>query len=167
MTQPTNVHELQPSPAGGDAAAEATQAARLGVLAGGSYWLLRLDEAQEVMAVTSITPVPLTKHWFRGIVNVRGNLYSVVDLARFALGQGAMLSGDARIVVLADRFRVSAALLVEKMLGLRTVQSLQADPSPPEFPWVCAHWRDADGRAWREISITELVRHNDFLQAGL
>ncbi|MEO7404042.1 MAG: chemotaxis protein CheW [Burkholderiales bacterium] len=167
MTPTNNVQELQSSATGGDAASEATQTARLSVLAGGHYWLLRLDEAQEVIAVTSITPVPLTKNWFRGIVNVRGNLYSVVDLGRFALEHNATVSGDARIVVLADRFRVSAALLVEKMLGLRTVQSLQPDPAPPEYPWVCANWRDADGRAWREISITELVRHNDFLQAGI
>ena len=136
------------------------------MLAAGNYWLIRLDEAQEVLAVGTITPVPLTKPWFRGLVSVRGNLYSVVDFAEFTMGQRATVSVDARLVLVAERFRVGAALLVEKMLGLRTLQSLEPDDTPSGFPWARARWRDADGRSWREISVADLVRHNDFLQAG-
>ena len=150
-----------------ESAGDAAQAARLGVLAAGNYWLIRLDEAQEVLAVGAITPVPLTRTWFRGLVNVRGSLYSVVDFAEFTMGQRSAISVDARIVLIAERFHVAAALLVEKMLGLRTLQSLEPDSTPPGFPWARARWRDADGRSWREISIADMVRHNDFLQAGL
>lgn len=151
----------------GDAPADAARAARLGVLAGGHYWLIRLDEAQEVLAVGGITPVPLTRPWYRGLTNVRGNLYSVVDFAMFTVGSPAALSVDARLVLLADRYHVSAALLVERMLGLRTLTSFDPDDAAPGFPWVLARYRDADGRAWRELSIHDLVQHNDFLQAGI
>ena len=58
-----------------------------------------LDEAQEVLAVGGITPVPLTRPWYRGLTNVRGNLYSVVDFARFSVGSAATLSPDARLVI--------------------------------------------------------------------
>jgi twitching motility protein PilI len=170
MNQRTSLREFQQQlhkRLQGDSASDTTHAARLGVLAAGNYWLIRLDEAQEVLAVGAITPVPLTKPWFRGLVNVRGNLFSVVDFAQFTMGQPAAVSVDARLVLVAERFHVSAALLVEKMLGLRTLASLEPDEAPAGFPWACARWRDADGRAWREISIADLVHYNDFLQAGL
>ena len=151
----------------GETVNDAAQSARLGVLAGNQHWLIRLDEAQEVLAVGAITPVPLTLPWFRGLANVRGNLFSVVDFSLFAAGQSATISADARLLLVAERFRVGAALLVEKMLGLRTLQNLQPDPAPAGFHWVCARWRDAEGCAWREISVGELVASNAFLQAGL
>ena len=150
-----------------DSVNDTAHAARLGLLAGGNYWLIRLDEAQEVLAVGPITAVPLTKPWFRGLANVRGNLYSVVDFPLFSMGQPAVVSVDARLLLVADRFRVGAALLVEKMLGLRTLQSLEPDPAPAGFPWVCGRWRDAEGRSWREVSVAELVCNSAFLQAGL
>ena len=63
-------------------------ASKLGVQVGSETWLIDLVEAGEVIPVPPITPVPLTRPWFRGVANVRGNLYSVVDFAAF-LGAGA------------------------------------------------------------------------------
>lgn len=153
----------------GGSADETAQIARLGVLAGGNYWLIRLDEAQEVLAVGSITPVPLTKHWYRGLASVRGNLYSVIDFADFTTGESMTLSVDARLVLLGERFHVGAAILVERMLGLRTLAQLAPDDAAAtgEYPWVRGRYRDSDGRSWRELAVSELVQHNDFLQAGL
>lgn len=153
------------------ASGERAEVARLGLAAGGRFWLVRLDEAQEVLAVGSITPVPLTKHWYRGLTSVRGNLFSVIDLADFADGEPMALSSDARLVLLGERFHVGAALLVERMLGLRTLAQLAPEPAPSgaagEFPWTRHRYRDAEGRIWHEIAVDELVQHNDFLQAGL
>jgi twitching motility protein PilI len=183
--------------------AETSQSARLGVLAGGQHWLIRLDEAQEVLPIGPITRVPLTKSWFRGLVNVRGNLYSVIDFAEFsgstrganpadlsnapnspnapnapnspnplnpaapANTSNTFSTADARIILIADRFRMSAALLVERMLGLRTLQSLKPGTAAGAHAWASTLWLDADGRSWQEIAIADLVRHNEFLQAGL
>lgn len=170
MNRRTNLREFQQAPhrePDGHQVNDAAQAARLGVLSGGNYWLIRLDEAQEVLAVGQVTPVPLTRRWFRGITNVRGHLYSVIDFAHFSTGEPGVVSSDARLVVLAERFHVSAALLVERMLGLRTLAQLEpAEESGTQFPWAHARYRDADGRIWRELAVSELVQHNDFLQAG-
>ena len=66
----------------------ARSASKLGVQIGEQNWLIDLVEAGEVMPVPPITAVPLTRPWFRGVANVRGNLYSVVDFAEF-LGTGS------------------------------------------------------------------------------
>ncbi|MBX6394019.1 MAG: chemotaxis protein CheW, partial [Burkholderiales bacterium] len=61
-----------------EAQASEAVSARLGVQVGGELWLLRLNEVGEVIPPPAITPVPLTRHWFRGLTNIRGNLYTVV-----------------------------------------------------------------------------------------
>src|SRR5205814_5787231 len=59
------------------------ESSRLGLACGGERFLIRLGDAAEVVAVPPIATVPLTQPWFLGLANVRGNLYSVVDLAAF------------------------------------------------------------------------------------
>ena len=99
---------------------------KLGLEIGTESWLVDLAEAGEVIPVPPITPVPLTRPWFRGVVNVRGNLYSVIDFAGF-LATGYCAGGEqARLVVLGERFRSAAALLVHRSLGLRNPVELQA-----------------------------------------
>jgi len=146
---------------------ETPMASRLGLEAGSRKWLMRLEEAQEVISVAPLTSVPLTKSWFRGLANIRGNLFSVVDLGAFA-GAGLTTFGpEARLVLLADRFHVNAALLVQRLIGLRSVTEFDADHSAPaDQPWLTMY-RDASGEHWHELSIHGLARQPDFLQAGI
>jgi len=150
------------------AANDSAQASRLGVEAGGVRWLLRLDEAQEVVTVAPLTPVPLTRPWYRGLANIRGNLFSVVDLGLFAGGPAVAPGTDARLVLLAERFHVNAALLVSRLLGLRSMSELQVAETDPGLPgWSQRWYRDASGERWRELSVADLARRQEFLQAGL
>src|SRR5262245_30302866 len=98
----------------------ARSASKLGVQVGAQSWLIDLVEAGEVMPVPPVTAVPLSRPWFRGVANVRGNLYSVVDFAAF-LGAGTSAGGGegARLLLLGERFRSAAALLIDRSLGLR------------------------------------------------
>src|SRR5205823_7479276 len=73
---------------------------RLGVQIGGEGWLVDLEEAAEVIAVPAISPVPLAKPWFRGVANVRGNLYSVSDFRAFLGGEALKVAAEARLLVL-------------------------------------------------------------------
>ncbi len=59
---------------------------KLGMQVGRESWLVDLADAGEVIPVPPITPVPLTRPWFRGVTNIRGNLYSVVDFPAFLGG---------------------------------------------------------------------------------
>jgi twitching motility protein PilI len=149
------------------AADQATSGTRLGVQAGDTNLLLRLEEAGEVLPVPSLTSVPLTKPWFLGLANIRGNLHSVIDFALFMGGEPTPRSADARIMLVADRYKVNVALLISRMTGLRNVQQLEAATGVPGAPWIAASFRDAEGRLWQELAAGELVGHADFLQAGV
>jgi twitching motility protein PilI len=145
----------------------ARAASKLGVQVGEQNWLIDLAEAGEVMPVPPITSVPLTRPWFRGVANVRGNLYSVVDFAEF-LGTGVSRGGEqARLVLLGERFRSAAALLVDRSLGLRNPAQLRArDPASAAAAWLRAEYEDEVGGRWSELDVGALVRDAAFLAVG-
>ena len=142
-------------------------ASKLGLEVGGERWLVDLTDAGEVIPVPGITPVPLTRPWFRGVASIRGNLYSVVDIGAF-LGGGAALPGEqARLLLLSERFRLGSALLVDRSLGLRNPEELQErSASPQRAPWIKAEYDDAQGEHWRELDVPQLVQDPEFLNVG-
>jgi twitching motility protein PilI len=139
-------------------------ASKLGVQLGEETWLVDLGDAGEVIPVPSMTPVPLTKSWFRGVANVRGNLFSVIDFAAF-LGTGSVTLGEhSRLLLLGERFRTASALLVDRSLGLRNPDQLKPREARGEAPaWLRGEFEDADGKKWKELDVPQLVRHADFL----
>jgi len=145
----------------------ARSASKLGVQVGSETWLIDLVEAGEVIPVPPITPVPLTQPWFRGVANVRGNLYSVVDFAAF-VGVGSVeLTERSRLVLLGERLRSAAALLVDRSLGLRNPAQLrQRAPAQARPAWVRAEYEDEAGASWSELDVAELVRDTEFLAVG-
>ncbi len=150
-----------------EAGAETAPHARLGVQAGGRLWLIRLDDAGEVLPLPAVTPVPLTRQWFLGLANIRGNLACVVDFAGFMGEPPTERSPDCRLVLVAERFGAHSGLLVARMMGLRNIHQFEAEERGADRPWIREAFRDPEGRRWYELDIGVLVAHGDFLQAGL
>lgn len=148
----------------------AREAVRLCAVAGTERWMVELPDAGEVVSVPELTPVPRTRPWFRGLANVRGALFSVVDLAGF-LGQGpTTLRQDSRLLLVGQRFGTSAALLVDRVLGLRKLSEFAPEPAAMErdraAPWTGEIYRDADGQRWRHLEVAALLADEDFLRVG-
>ena len=140
---------------------------KLGLRAGGEAWLVDLKEASEVIPVPAISPVPLARPWFKGVANVRGNLYSVSDLAGLLGQQATAISDHARLLLVADRFRAGAALLVESSLGLRNADDLKPRAGEAAQRWVRAHYEDSDGKLWKELDVAALIQHEEFLEVSV
>lgn len=154
--------------------------ALLGVQAGKDYWLLNLSDAGEVVPVPALMSVPLTKPWFSGVVNIRGMLYSVVDFSAFQGGEPTVLNSDARLLLVGVRHGINSALLVSRTLGLRSMETLEAEPASPENTfhaqprqaWVGESFHDAQtqtqrssvsGIVWRTLNLKPLLSHPGFL----
>lgn len=150
-----------------EAGTESAPHARLGVQAGGRLWLIRLDDAGEVLPLPEVTPVPLTRQWFLGLANIRGNLAGVVDFAGFMGGPPTERSARCRLVLVAERFGAHSGLLVESMMGLRNIHLFQAEEGVADRPWIRGAFRDGEGRRWLELDLGALVAHSDFLQVSL
>lgn len=141
-------------------------ASMLGLQVGDEAWLVDLTEAAEVVPVPAITPVPLMRPWFKGLANIRGNLYSVVDFPAFLQRSPVAMGDQARLLLLGERFRLGAALLVDRSLGLRNPSQLTRKDSAAGA-WARAEYTDGDGREWKELDVAQLAQHPDFLAVGI
>ncbi|MDX5409710.1 MAG: chemotaxis protein CheW [Thauera sp.] len=149
--------------------AEAKTAERRGLLGfqcGGENWLIALPEAGEILPPPALSAVPLTQPWYRGLANVRGTLYGVIDFARFNGQPPTVAAGRARLLLIGARHGVHCALLVSASTGLRSEDDFEADPVGDERPWVAARVRDLQGRPWLRIDSARLLAHPAFLDAG-
>jgi len=145
---------------------------RLGLACAGSQWLVRLADAGEVIAVPTVATVPLTRSWYLGIANIRGNLYSVIDFGGF-LGHEVEPpmpgSAPARLVLFGPRVgELRAGLVVNRVLGLRNLVELVRGDAASDAPaWYGARWTDREGGTWQEIDLALLAQDPGFLQVGV
>ena len=148
------------------------ESSRLGLSAAGQQWLIRLADASEVIPMPPLATVPLTKPWFIGLANIRGNLYSVVDFAGF-LGHEVVAphaaGGSSRLVLFGARAGdLRTGIVVPRVMGLRNLAELAPAAAPADAPaWFGQCWIDADAGAWQEIDLGGLARDPGFLQVGL
>ena len=138
------------------------RASTLGIQMGQGLWLIEMQDIGEVLPIPPLTPVPLTQPWYRGVANVRGNLYGIADLAAF-MGQSETPGvGQGRVLLAAQKFAFNAGFLVTRVLGLRDVTSWQREEKDGE-----AYYKDEQGQMWRKLDVAQLLQQPDFLQIGI
>ena len=130
---------------------------QLGVMIGPERFLLDLTQVGEIVPVPSITLVPLTQPWYLGLANIRGNLISVIDLARYQLQSETAIGSDSRVVTFAGALGFNCGLLVSRVYGLRHAGDMEA---------IGDRLRDADANEWTPLDIAALVRDTRFLHVG-
>lgn len=145
---------------------------RLGLDCAGSQWLIRLADAGEVIEVPPVATVPLTRPWYLGVANIRGNLYGIIDFGGFlghAIDPVAPGATASRLVLFGMRVGdLRAGLVVHRVLGLRNLAELrEADPPAAAPAWYGSRWTDRDGGVWQEIDLALLAQDPGFLQVGL
>jgi twitching motility protein PilI len=140
---------------------------RLAFEAGGRLWLVNLPDAGEVMPVPWLYRVPLTQRWYCGLVNVRGGLYGMVDLADFCgLGVTPRTSENA-FLMCGRRHGVNVGLLAQKVVGLRNAQEFTALADPVDRPWISGIVQDHESRQYLEIDMAKLIRDPAFMDIGI
>ncbi|NMG29193.1 chemotaxis protein CheW [Aromatoleum evansii] len=143
--------------------------ALLGVRAGRENWLINLTDSGEILPAPPLAPVPLTHDWFRGLANVRGTLFSVVDFSAFHDGPLTPPGGSARLLLVGARHGTNCALLISSALGLRNPDDFHVDPDggADDRPWVAERLLDTRDQHWLRLDVPTLLAQRGFLQAGL
>jgi twitching motility protein PilI len=138
------------------------QVATLGMLIGRDNWLVDMADISEVLAVPELTYVPLTKPWYSGVANVRGNIYSITDLGAY-LGFGQTAHDlQTRVLLVNEKFSFNAGLVVAKVLGLRNSADWQREEKNGEVTF-----KDSAGQLWRKLDIRQLLQQPEFIQIGV
>ena len=112
-------------------AEESAEIVPLAVLAvGGERYGVDIRHVQEIKPLAGLTPVPATPGFWRGLVNLRGSLYPVLDL-RVYLGVARADSDRVGTVVLLSGSGVSIGLLADSVPEIVRIptQSIGARPS--------------------------------------
>jgi twitching motility protein PilI len=145
----------------------ASTTSRLGVQIGDDAWLLSLSDVGEVLPIPEIYEVPLTRPWFLGMANVRGNLFAVSDLSAFFGGRPARLGGDSRLLLAGNRFGINAAFVIDRLYGLRNVADMQHKDKSKKAPaWQSGVFKDATTQEWRELDVAALLNNTSFMQVA-
>ena len=147
---------LQAQVEGGD-----TRISTLGVQVGAKFWLVDMSDINEVLSPPPLTAVPLTKPWYCGVANVRGNLYSIVDFSLYTGGEAIPQEGQSRVLLAGQKFAFNAGLLVSRVLGLRNAKEWKQSELNGE---MCL--QDEAGQVWHKLDLAKLLLQPEFLQIG-
>lgn len=136
------------------------------VVNGVNFYCESLD-VKEVSTCTNLMVVPQTKRWMRGLINSKGILYSVTDLALFAGFDVATQANRGHLLLLANEDSQSS-LLVNRVIGFRYFDDTEnldmADNTElPDglLPFV-KEGHIADGQNWYRLDVDALLASEQF-----
>jgi purine-binding chemotaxis protein CheW len=90
---------------------------------------------REVCPLRDLTPLPGTPPFVRGIVNLRGQIVSVVDLKRFFDLPEKGLTDLSKVIVIGDG-QTEFGLLADGVAGVRSIALLEIQPPLPTLTGV-------------------------------
>ena len=97
---------------------------------GDQQFALPLTEVREIDRCGGITFLPKTPDWLRGVTNLRGEIVSVTDFRRLLnLSAGSCERNEKIIVVHSQQYQARTALVVERVLGIRSLHARQDMPN--------------------------------------
>lgn len=97
---------------------------------------LDILSVQEILTVPHITRVFHTPPFVVGLINLRGNIVAVVDMAMFfGLGRTDMSMKDARIIVVRGAGR-TAGIVAERVASIRRINPTKIEPAPQTLSGV-------------------------------
>jgi purine-binding chemotaxis protein CheW len=86
-------------------------------------------QVQEVLRITEISPVPGAPNYVLGIINLRGNVVTVID-ARNRFGLPPKETDDASRIIVVDAFDKVIGLLVDNVSEVAYVPNSQIESAP-------------------------------------
>lgn len=134
----------------------------LGVQIAQQNWLVDMHDLGGALPLPPLTAAPLAKPWFLGAISVRGTLYGVTDLAAYRRSGKASGAATNRVLLVAERHAFNAALLVERVLGLRSARNWTPSEADGQV-----QYRDEQGNCWHKLDIPGLLAQPEFLQVGV
>lgn len=88
---------------------------------GREFFAIDIEKTVEIIRVSPITPVPKSKSYIRGVINLRGRIITVVDVrSRLQVTDENILTSDSRILILDNGARGVGVLVdsVENVIRL-------------------------------------------------
>lgn len=142
----------------------------IGFSLGGLKLVAPLDEVVELLTYPSLSRVPGTKKWVKGIANIRGNLLPVMDLSGYLTRKSTPLTVTTRVLVVRHA-GIYSGLLVDEVLGLKHFLDEERSKSVPDVDnFIKTYLRGSftqDAQQWGVFSMYSLVESPLFMQVAV
>lgn len=129
-----------------------------------------IDAVREIIKATAITPIPNSPHFIKGIINVRGEIVTAIDIkSRFSLESD--IESEAKHIVVVKQEDSLFGLMVDEVMEVLRVQKNEIK-SPPSIisnihekyiSGVISH----DDRLIVLLDLNVVLSGNELLQARL
>lgn len=90
---------------------------------------------QEVYPMKELTPLPCTPSFVLGIINVRGQVLSVIDIKRFFDLPEKGLTDLNKVIIIQDQ-KMEFGILADLILGVRLIPLEEIQPSLPTLTGI-------------------------------
>jgi len=94
---------------------------------------------REIYPLKELTPLPCAPPFVLGIINVRGQILSVIDLKKF-FGLPEKGLSDLNKVIILHRDEMEFGILADKILGVRYIPISEIQPSLPTLSEIQAEY---------------------------
>ncbi len=131
-------------------------------------FVVPMEFVREIMKYPTISQVPGSKEWVRGIANIRGNLLPVFDLQGFLGKQVTSIRRETRILSIA-KDKINAGLIVDEIYGMKYFEQANFDVNMGhDVKWknYFSGGYELDGESWVVFNMQQLVESRDFLNVA-
>jgi twitching motility protein PilI len=138
----------------------------IGFISGNLHLLVPLSEIREVLPYPSLTPIPSSASWFKGVANLRGHFLPITDLENFISNVPLQVSPSARVLVV-EFDKSGLGFVVNKVIGLQHFREknrlpLVSEENNPKFlPFLQGEFEE-DHVKWKIISLKALSQTTEF-----
>lgn len=136
--------------------------------------ITKIDDISEVVQGIKPTPVPLTKDWLVGTIQLRGNIVPVTDILKFSNQSIINRSSEQHKnnILIIQKNEWQFGIKVNRLMGIRVIRAMQqaAHQLPPEFsgvPEIVQGMYEIDEGYLYNINLTKLIDHPQFMHPEL
>ncbi|MCK4712478.1 MAG: chemotaxis protein CheW [Marinosulfonomonas sp.] len=98
---------------------------------GGQEYAIDIMSVREIRGWTKATPLPHAPSFVRGVINLRGTVLTIVDLAD-RLGMGATKTSERNVIIVVHTGKETVGLLVDAVSDILAVNKSELQ-TPPEM----------------------------------
>ncbi|MGA1843077.1 MAG: chemotaxis protein CheW [bacterium] len=98
-------------------------------------YALELDYIREIYPLKTFTPLPCTPDYVLGIINIRGQILSIIDLKRF-FGLPERGFTDVNRILILHSDAKEFGILADEIIGVRSIPTSDIQPSLPTLSGV-------------------------------
>lgn len=131
--------------------------------------ITQVDDIREILTYPTLSRVPGTKKWVKGVANIRGTLMPILDLQGFLKGDAIIPKRQTRVLVIHQQ-GVTAGLVVNEVYGLRHFFAEEYTGKTYGSPdiltaYVSGYYRRSD-ESWGVFDMASLAGSEKFMHVA-